>query len=155
MILERLSLEEAAHNGGATHKVTLTYADLTDNDASQTFNAAVVGAGQIARVLRGELKIPFVSSDATLISTTVTVDDTLSGAAGLLASQELNLAGTEVLELAGKGNPGSPGTSWTAGYTAADTITLTVACTAAKLLSSHTKGEWWCYLEIRNATQAR
>lgn len=155
MILERLSLEESAHNGGATHKITITYADLTDNDASQTLSLAVVGAGQIARMLRGELKVPFVSSDATLISTTITIDDTLSGAAGLLASQELNAAGTEVLELAGKGNPGSPGTSWTAGYTGADTITATIACTATKLLSTHTKGEWWGYLELRNATQQR
>lgn len=154
MPLERLGIQEAAANGGATHKYVLPWTELTDADAAQTINVAVVAAEMIARVLRADLKGAFVSSDATLLSTTVTVDDTLAGAAGLLASFECNAAGTELGVLPGKGNPGSPGTSWTAGYTAADTITITVACTAGKLLNSHTSGEVWIYLEIRDGRTA-
>lgn len=145
MTLEPLGIEEMAATGGATHKATITHEDLTDTDAAQTLNLATLAAEMNARCLYSILKVPFEDKDdAALASVTFTIDDTASGAAGLMASAECCVHGTEIGVKTGVAAP----TSWTTGYTAADTITATVACTAGKTLAALDKGELWVYLQI-------
>jgi len=151
MQLEPLGIEEMAATGGATHKVTITHDDLTNASASQTLNLAVTAAEMNARCLYSILKVPFEDlSDTDLISVTFTIDDTASGAAGLMASAQVCRFGTEVGVKTGVAAPAS----WTTGYTAADTITATVACTAGKQLVDLNKGELWVYLQIGDGRNA-
>lgn len=116
--------------------VEITAADLTTAGAAQTLSIGPTAAKQAWVLQYARLAEAFVSSDGTLISTTVTVGDTAS-AARFLASMELNAAGSTVFVKAGA-------LAWPTGlfvYTAADTLQVAVACTAAKLLSSHTAGK--------------
>lgn len=133
MTLTPLKAEEQVSKGGATHCLEITYADLTDADASQTLTPITVANGTAFMVTQAQLVEAFVSSDATLTSTTLKVGDG-GDTSRFLASMELNSAGTEVFVKGG---------ALTAiyQYTAADTVDALIECTAGKLLNSHTAGK--------------
>jgi hypothetical protein len=116
--------------------VEITFADLTAAGAAQTLTIGPTAAKQGWLLEYARLAQPFVSSDGTLISTTITVGDGGS-ATRYLASMELNNAGAVVFLKAGA-------LAWPTGlfvYTSADNLQVAVACTAAKLLNTHTAGK--------------
>lgn len=123
---------ELAAKTGFTDLIVLTYADLTEGDASQVIPILSVDPGDLITNLATKLVTPFDSADADIVSVAVTIGD--GGSANrFLASQELCLDGTEIDFKAGV----SDGYA----YTAADTIDATVACTAGQLLTDVTSGE--------------
>src|SRR5437763_1645393 len=99
MIIHPLPSETTSQIG-ATHICELGFADLTAASAAQTINIGPSAAKQAWTLILARLAQAFVSSDGTLISTTITVGDTGS-AARFLASMELNAAGTTVFLKAG------------------------------------------------------
>src|SRR5262245_21781628 len=89
-----LSLEEMTETK-ATHAIEITYADFTGTGATQTLSPVTVADKTGFEVVAVELQQTFVSSDATLISTTITIGDGGS-ATRFLSSTELNAEGTEI-----------------------------------------------------------
>ena len=128
-----LSINEQAQSGG-THAVILDYTALTEGDASQVIPLFTVAPKMAAQLVRVDLLEAFVSSDSSLISTTLSVG--IGGAAtGQLNAMEMNAAGTEVF-LANGIMTNATRTL----FTGNDTIDATVACTTDKLLTTHTAG---------------
>lgn len=141
MIIEPLGIEEAAANGGATHKVTITHTDLTDTDTAQTLAGPAATTGMTGKVLRGSIVTPFDDAAGVLTGLTIeAADDTNT----LLASQEISADGTTVYEKYGAN---------TTTYSAADTIDFTVTATGANL-NTVNKGEFVAYCEIRGIDRA-
>lgn len=96
--VQRLSINEAAPKG-ATHKVVLTHADLTEtvsNTAQTVTSVFSVAAKQGVECVAAVLRTPFTYSGSTALnSTTLTVGDGTDPDL-FLASMELNSNGTEV-----------------------------------------------------------
>lgn len=139
-----LSLEEMTEKG-ATHRGEIGFADLTAAGATQTLNLANIIAKQGIELRSIELVQDFISSDGTLISTSITIGDTGS-ATRFLGATELNDAGTEIYLKPGALNPASMQV-----YTAADTLQVFFTGTAAKLLNTHTQGLLYVYVRVTRA----
>lgn len=140
MRVSPLFTEEAAF-AGATHFADLSYADLTDADNSQTIPILTNVANKTGfRVIGSRLITPFVSSDAALVSTAITVGD--AGSVNRdLTSQELNAAGAYITQKAGVASVPLVDT--------ADTVkNVTVTATAAHNLNTHTAGLVRIYLQF-------
>lgn len=122
---------------GASAQVAIevTYLDLTTAGAAQTLTTDItlLTNKQGLQCIWAAVVTPFVSSDGTLVSTTFTLGDGGS-AARQLASIETNAAATVIYNKSG---------ALTAPFVpSADTpITISAACTAAKLLTTHTAGK--------------
>jgi hypothetical protein len=140
MTIEPLGIEEAAANAGATHKVTITFRDLTDADTSQVITGPVTANGQTGKVLRLSLETPFDDAAGSLSGLTVAAADDSNT---LLATQEIAADGTEVYEKYG---------SNTTTYTAADSIDFTFTATGANL-NTLNKGKLVAYCEIRGESR--
>jgi len=134
MNVHPLPIETAAFLD-ATHAVEITYADLTAATNTQTLSPVVVADKLGFELVALILTAAFVSSDATLISTSVTVGDGGS-ATRFLSATELNEAGTEVFLKGGT----LANTSLPYVYTGADTVDVFVTGTSGKLLNTHTAG---------------
>lgn len=119
---------------------------LTDTDAAQTIALFTVAAKQGVRLTKLVMPETFDSSDASLISTTITVGDGGS-ATRFLGSTELNVSGTEVF-LKG-GALSAPDATYV--YTTDDTVDAFLACTATYLLSTHTVGKLKLYFQVDDA----
>lgn len=130
----------------ATHATEITYADLTATGATQTLSPVNIGDKMGAEVVAIELPEAFVSSDASLISTAITVGDGGS-ATRLLSSTELNAAGTEVFLKGGT----LANTSLPYVYTTDDTVDVFVTGTSLKALNTHTAGKVVIYWKITDA----
>lgn len=142
MELEALGTQEKWAKAGATHKATLTYADLTETtaDTDQTIAAKNAVAGQMVEVIGGKLVTAFKdASDAALNSTVVSVGDG-ADPNHYLASWQVNENGTEASYFLGTGVRGI--------YTAADTIDVLVESMVGKSLSNIDTGELVLYLAV-------
>jgi len=142
MLVHPLDLQTSPDKGGANLLVEFTYADLTSGTNAQTLTPFTLPANWGIEVVHMELPAAFVSSDGTLISTSISAGDAGS-ATRLLAATELNQAGTEVF---------AKGGATTAPYVpTADTAqTITVTGTAAKVLSTHTAGRCRVFYRLTN-----
>jgi hypothetical protein len=129
-------------SSGFTHRVELTHADLTETAANtaQTIAILTVAAGDMVRNCATKLVIPFEdASDNALNTTTLIVGD--DGSTNrYLASQELNLNGTEIDAKAGVATGHV--------FTAANTIDAIFGSMAAKSLSDIDAGEVHIFLAI-------
>lgn len=130
----------------ATHVVEFGYADLTNATATQTLSPVVIAAKMGVEVVALELPEAFVSSDATLISSSITVGDGGS-ATRFLSATELNAEGTEVFLKGGT----LANTSLPYVYTGDDTVDIFVTGTTGKALNTHTAGRGLLYLRITDA----
>lgn len=142
MTVHPLSIEEIAQHQ-ANVRVTLDRTDLTDADAAQTIELFPVKNKMAVTLTKMVMPETFDSSDASLISTTITVGDGGS-ATRFLGSTELNVSGTEVF-LKG-GALASPSAKYV--YTGDDTVDAFLACTATYLLSTHTSGKLELYFQV-------
>ncbi len=136
-----LSALEAAANG-YTHMCVVNHTDLDETTANtaQTLELLDVGAGSVVQACAVHVRTPFQNSaDAAFNTTTIEVGDGGS-VARFLASQEVNVNGTEVLTKAGTGT--------LLGYNAADTVDIKVTSMAAKSLSSLDTGSLVVFLRI-------
>jgi len=143
MTVEQLGIEEMAATG-ATHKVVVTHADLTEAAVStaQTLAPIVVAALTSWQTLFGLVRVPFENTaDADLVSVAATMGDG-GDVARFLASQEMCVNGTEVCMKVGTGT--------TLQYIAADTVDIVFTPTSGKALSSLNKGEAWFYGVFRD-----
>jgi len=149
MTIHPLTNEERATLGG-THRVILTYADLTAATNTQTIalfstqnnSDGSYTANKEVNLVNSLLASPFVSSDGTLISTAVTVGDSGSNNR-LLASQELNAAGTLVYSKGGALASNVPNVPATA-----TTFNAYFTATSGKALNTHTAGELHLIMEF-------
>jgi hypothetical protein len=136
------ALETAAH--GFTHVVVLRHEDLTNTSASgtptQTLELLNLAEGDLVQECAVRLKEKFQdTADAAQNSTTIEVGDG-GDVDRFLASQELNVNGTEIVAKAGTGTQRA--------YTSADTLDVVVTGTASKALSDLNAGEAHIYLRI-------
>lgn len=141
-------LETTQAKNGANTATEITFADLTAAGNTQTLSPLNVGAKMGVRLIQAELAEAFVSSDGTLISTSITIGDGNS-AVNQLAATELNQAGTEVFLSRGVISPNP------ILYTADDTVDVFFTGTVAKALNSHTAGKlilYWGVYDARSQT---
>lgn len=126
-----------------THRFTVQASELTASGATQTIALITLQPGQmVGRVAIG-LPTAFVSSDATLTSTAITVGDSGS-ATRYLSSTELNAAGTPVTW---KG-----GTNVLNAYTTATAVNVYFTGTSAKALNTHTAGTLQVFVDVVDLT---
>jgi hypothetical protein len=140
-----LSTEERLKHGGATHKATVTHADLTEEtvNTAQTIELFPVVAKDAVKLIYDDLVTAFEDqSDAAFNSNAITVGDG-GDLDRLLASQQVNVNGTEVVRKLGTG------TMYI--FTDADTVDLVVGSMAAKALSDIDKGELDLYFQLIEA----
>ncbi len=130
----------------ATHAVDITFADLTAALATQTLSPLNVANKMGVELVAVELITPFVSSDGTLISTSITVGDGGS-ATRFLGATEMNAAGAYVSLKGGALNLNAVPYV----YTVDDTVDVFVTGTATKLLSTHTAGAVRLYFRVADA----
>jgi hypothetical protein len=131
---------------GATHCLEIGYADLTAAGNTQTIAGPTIPLGYGFELVDTELATPFVSSDATLISTAITVGD--AGSANRYqTSTEWNAAGAYVkVKGPAQANNALPY------LMAADTaVNVYVTGTAAKLLNTHTAGRAFIFCKLTQA----
>lgn len=145
MNVHPLSADEAAQKR-ATHVIEVTYADLTAAANTQTLSPVTIANKMGFECVGIKLAEAFVSSDAGLISTSITVGDGGS-ATRFLSATELNAAGTEVFLKGGT----LANTSLPYVYTGDDTVDIFVTGTAGKLLNTHTAGKLLVYCNITDA----
>lgn len=132
---------------GATHCGEITFADFTSGTNTQSFNLAPTIAKQGLVLTHIELPIAFVSSDGTLISTSITIGD--GGSANrFLTATELNAAGASIF-LKGGALAGASAVPFV--YTAGDNLIVAFTATAAKVLTTHTAGKVLVYFRLWNA----
>jgi hypothetical protein len=130
----------------ATHKVILTYADLTAAATTQTItifpSSGTFPAGTVARFTAMRLITPFDFSDSSINSLLLEVGDTDTDR--LLTQTQLAADGTYV------SNKVSSASTQPYAYDAADTIDalFTVAGGGTPLLNEATSGEVEVYLHI-------
>lgn len=115
--------------------VEFDHVDLTEATAAtaQTLTPFTTKAGETVQLMRAEIIVPFEdTADSANNTTAITVGD--AGSANrLLASQELNVNGTEVHSKVGTGTQYAP--------TADTPVTITVGAPAAgKTLAALNKG---------------
>jgi hypothetical protein len=122
------------------------FADLTAAAATQTLSPITVTAKQGMEIVAIELVENFVSSDGSLISTSVTVGDGGS-ATRFLSATELNDAGTEIYLKGGT----LANTSLPYVYTTDDTVDVFVTCTAGHNCNTHTAGKVLIYYRLTDA----
>lgn len=129
--------------GGFTHRVKITAADLTQTTAAtaQTIEAITVKEGDVVLKCATRLITKFKdASDAALATTAIEVGDGGS-TARYLASQELNVNGTEITA------KGGTGTIYA--YTGADTVDVKfLSPGSGKALDDVDTGEVHIYLQI-------
>ena len=143
--LKPLGTEERLAHGGATHVVKITHEDLTEATANtaQTIVLMNVESKVAVECVYVDLITPFKdASDSALNTTTLIVGDD-GDTDGLLASQELNENGTEVLMKAGTGTLHV--------FAADDTVDATFGSMSAKSLVNIDVGEVDIYLKVINA----
>lgn len=138
--------QETMNEKRATHCAEVGFADLTAAAATQTLSPINILAKQGMEIVAIELAETFVSSDATLTSTSITIGDGGS-ATRFMSATELNEQGTEVFLKGGT----LANTSLPYVYTSDDTVDVFVTGTAAKLLSSHTAGKLLIYYRLTDA----
>lgn len=136
---------------GYTHKIKLTYEDLTvtATATAQTFEAISVAAGQA--VVACGLRVVTALSDASdnaFNDTAITVGDG-SDPDRFLTSTQLNVNGTEVLY---KVTANAVDTLPYA-YAAADTIDVVVNSMTGKALDDIDGGEFYVFLKIVDLTE--
>jgi hypothetical protein len=139
MKVMNLSQEEQVQHQGADTLVEISYADLTSTGNTQTLSPISLPINTGFQLLKMELAKAFVSSNAALVSTTISVGDGNS-ATRFLAATEVNDAATEVVLASG-----------TAGlylYTVADTVDVFVTGTAAQALTTFTAGLFRLYGKV-------
>lgn len=143
MKLRPLSKEEMLKHVGATHLAIITYADLTETTADTAQNVALFTTPASycsVELKKSVLVTPFKdASDAAFNTNALIVGDS-GDTDRLLASQELNANGTEVLKKIGTGTKMV--------YTSATVINANIAAMAAKSLSNVDTGEVHLYLCI-------
>jgi len=141
-----LPLQHEQATLGPTHKIVLTHEDLTEATAAtaQVIPLLTVAIGDLVEVVGTYLPTPFEdASDAAFNTTAITIGD--GGSANrLLASQELNVNGTEVLGKAGAG----PYV-----YVAADMVDVTVGAMTAKSLVDIDAGEVWVFVRVARLSE--
>lgn len=140
-----LPLETATHKN-ATHSWDMVAADLTAAANTQTLSPINVTNKMGFELVGIELIEPFVSSDGTLISTSVTAGDGGS-ATRFLGATELNAAGAFVSLKGGALNLNAVPFV----YTVDDTVDFFVTGTGGKLLSTHTAGRARFYFRVTDA----
>jgi hypothetical protein len=142
-----LNIAEIALHG-FTHAIKIVPADLATQTTAATplvIEMVPVKAGDVVIRAAYHLRTPFAASgDAAFNSTTITIGDG-NGAATYLASTQINVNGTEILNKAGTGTEGA--------YDAADTVDITFTSMAAKALASLNVGELWVFLHIANVKE--
>lgn len=152
MTIHPLLNEERATLGG-THRAIITYADLASiggsgntatiplfsvgNNSDGTFTAKTQ-----VNLVQSLVAVPFSGTDGTLISTAGTVGDSGNNAR-LLASQEMNAAGTVVYN---KGGALAANSFYAP--TAATTFNAYFTGTSAKALNTLTAGEVHLILDV-------
>lgn len=131
----------------ATHWAEITWADLTAVGATQTLSPMNVGNKMGVAVVGMIMTEAFVSSDATLLSTAITIGD--GGSSNrFLTSTELNAAAaTPVYNKGGT----LANTSLPYVYALDDTVDVFVTGTAGKLLNSHTAGRVLVFFRVTDA----
>lgn len=136
--------EEERSASGFTHRIKLTYADLTETgtNTAQTIALLTVPAGSLVTRVATRLVTAFENSaDAAFNATTLIIGD--GGSTNrFLTSQELNKNGTEVLVKAGTGT--------LYGYETADTIDAVFGSMSAKALNDLDTGEVWIFLQVQD-----
>lgn len=144
MQVHPLSALEAAQRR-ATHVIEITYADLTDAGATQTLSPVAIADKMAFELVWAQLVEAFVSSDAGLISTSITLGDGAGGVSLFLTDTELNAAAAEVFLKPGDGvtNPKV--------YTGDDTVDVYFTATVGKALNTHTAGKLRLYCNITDA----
>lgn len=138
-----LSVQETAAHG-FTHVVMLRHEDLTNTSTAstptQTLELINLEEGDVVQACATRLIQKFQdTADSAQNSTTIEVGDG-GDVDRFLASQELNVNGTEIVAKAGTGT--------LLAYTAADTLDVKVTGTASKALSDLNAGEVHIYLRI-------
>jgi hypothetical protein len=135
-----LSKEEKLGHDGATHRAVITHADLTETtvDTDQEITLFTTPANRCSVECKKSVLVTALedASDAAFDSTTLIVGDTDTDR--LLASQELNENGSEVLKKIGTGTKHV--------YTSATAINATIGSMAAKALNDIDTGEVHIYL---------
>ena len=139
-IMSLLNEEIALHN--ANVRVVVTHEDLTESTAAtaQVIALMTKGLGKSVELVKSELITPFKdASDAAFNDIEFTAG--ISGdAASLLAAQQVNENGTEVILKKGTGTVFSP--------TSATAINLTVGSMTGKSLSDVDTGEAYLYFNV-------
>lgn len=142
MKINQLMINEVV---GRMFDIVVTHADLTETTANtaQTIALVSVKAGEVWEVLGTHVKTAFKDASDTAFNTTAIEIGDGSDTDRLLASQELNVNGTEVLNKAGVGPYA---------FNADDTIDLTVGSMSAKSLSNIDTGELHIFLRVFDMT---
>jgi len=135
-------------NGGFTHVIEVTYADLTETvaDTAQTLALLSLAAGEAVLKVAYKLVTGFAdASDAAFNSTTIEIGDG-TDVDWNLQSTQINEAGTEIDYSVGTGN--------TRVYLDADTLDMKVTSMAAKALNDLDSGEIHVYVQVANILTA-
>lgn len=132
--------------GAGLFLAEITYADLTATGNTQTLAPFAVADKVGFEIVDVKLVEPFVSSDGTLVSTSITIGDGGS-ATRFLSATELNQAGTEVFLKGGT----LANTSLPYVYAADDTVDVFFTATSAKALNTHTAGKLLVTARITDA----
>jgi hypothetical protein len=142
MKLIPLSLEEQAARGG-NFELFYSHEDLTEATANTaqvlTFNIA---SKMSVQLIENVVDVPFKDASDAAFNTTPLIIGDGGDTARYLASQELNVNGTEVLF--------KKGTTANLVYTADDTIDLTFGSMAAKSLSDIDTGRGRALFRIQD-----
>jgi hypothetical protein len=130
---------------GFTHKIVLTFADLTQSGAgtAQTINMLAVANKQVVTRVATRLDTAFQNTgDAAFNSTAITIGD--SGSANrFIASQELNANGSSVSAKAG---------ATINAYTAADNVAIVFTPTGGKSLNALNAGQLTVLVHLADMT---
>jgi hypothetical protein len=143
MKIHILSLQERMKHVGATHVVQITHADLTETtaDTAQDIALLTTPASKCSvEVVKTVLDTPFKDASDEAFNTNALIIGDSGDTDRLLASQELNENGSEVLKKRGTG------TSMV--YTSATVINANIAAMTAKSLSDIDTGVLRIYLCI-------
>lgn len=142
MRTDTLTSQEQQTLGGATHRVVITHADLTETTANtaQVLSPLTVGLGSLVKCVCAIMVDDFEdASDAAFNTTAITAGD--GGSANrFLASMELNVNGTEVDFKAG--------VDTFYGYESADTVDVTFNAMSGKALNDIDNGEVHLYFAV-------
>jgi hypothetical protein len=142
MILKLLTHEERVKHF-ATHVAKITHEDLTEATVNTAQDIALLttpASKCSVEVVKTVLATPFKDASDAAFNTNALIIGDSGDTARLLASQELNENGTEVLKKRGTGTAQV--------YTAATVINANVAAMAAKALADVDTGEVLVYLII-------
>lgn len=141
MTIKTLGIEERA-GLGATHKVTITDADLTTTTSgtAQVIELITMKAGQKVLATKYDLETAFTGGSLSALA--ITVGDAATGANYLLASSSVLSSDTPITY--------KDGTGTAKVYTAADTIDITFSPTA-DAVSAATAGKLHIYLKLEDS----